>query len=180
MTFAQIEYKVRAAEKKWGPLAEKLYQGLGRFAYGEKGSDEAREMKERMFMLFEIYFEPLRHPTVTEGRVTDGAEARELVVHARPIRGPEHAIVRGGAPRNFAHRTDRGTWKQMWTQLGGEIEVLTIMMFVLNILLWNSELLPGFRPVPAAFIIGIDVGVLGMVVATFIAGTDSWKSLVEG
>lgn len=166
MTFAQIKYAVRSSGGRWGEWPEKLYQGLGGFAYGELGSDEAKEMKERMSMLFEIYFEPLRHPNSTLPLGAGELAMGDAIVPMGLIQGLDFPLV---------HANEGESRIQVWARLGGEIGLLAIMTVFTNILLWKSEWLLGGVYVSPQLVLRLDAGLVGFVVGILFPGKPLWK-----
>jgi len=171
MTFVQIEFAVvRSTRGRWGDLAERLYKELESFEYGKRGSYEAKEMRERMLMLFEIYFEPLRRPRVSMGGWMDETAVEEDVVRHLQVE-----IQHMENPHLRLRQTERITWSQTWTQLKGEIGVLAVMLLISNLFLLNPAFISNTRPVEPGLILRLDLAVAGLIAAVVVAGTQHWR-----
>ncbi len=171
MIFAQIEFAVvRSTRGRWSDLAEMLYKELKSFEYGRRGSYEAKEMRERMLMLFEIYFEPLRRPRVSTGGWID-----ETAVEEDVMRHLQVEIQHMGNPHLRLRHTERTAWSQTWTRLKGEIGVLAIMLLISNLFLLNPSFISNTRPVKPGLILRLDLAVAGLIAAVVVAGTQHWR-----
>ena len=130
----QIESKVKGVFGKWNRWAEFQYRKLDTFVYGVKGSWEAKELEERMRILFEIYFEiPRKGGTIRRARDVRRAAVVEEDRRARPIEEPRRNAQQ--VPIQRFQRTTPATWENRLASLKGELGLVTIVL--LSIILFS-------------------------------------------